>query len=75
MVTVGLMPQTYTVSEDVGSVSVCIALTGGKVPEFSVPFVVNTTDISAMGKTYVLYVLQLISGLFLSDKYVWKSFE
>ncbi len=40
-------------SEDVGSVSVCIALTGGEVPEFSIPVAVRTIDVSAVGKSYV----------------------
>ncbi len=53
VVIVELMPQTYTVSEDVGSVSVCITLTGRKVTEFSIPVVVNTTDISAVGECYI----------------------
>ncbi len=53
MVTVGQQPGVYSVSEEVGTVSICVMLIGENIAEFGVPVTVSIMDITATGKWHL----------------------
>ncbi len=50
VLTIGLQPGLFNVTEDVGGVSICVAAIGENIADFRVPFTIITKDTSATSK-------------------------